>query len=299
MIHHGFLRVAAAVPQLRVADCRFNAAHIIGLMSRAESENVAVLVFPELAITGYTCADLFHQTPLQRGARAALLEIVQASKSGFSGLAVVGLPLRVDDQVFNCAAVLHCGKLLGVVPKSYLPNYKEFYERRWFAPAANAYSKEIDFERETIPFGTDLLFDAADIPGLIVGVEICEDLWVPNPPSSYQALYGANVLLNLSASNEVIGKAAYRRQLVANQSGRCVAAYVYASCGVHESTTDVVFGGHCLIAENGTILDDSPRFQREDVLRVVDVDLDRLQIDRQRTNSFSESRHALFLAPGA
>src|SRR5262249_50751756 len=163
------------------------------------------------------------------------------------------------------------GRILGVVPKSFIPNYKEFYERRWFAAAATARSRRVALLGEEVPFGTDLLFDATDVEGLLVGVEICEDLWVPIPPSSYQALHGATLLLNLSASNEVIGKAAYRRQLVVNQSGRCMAAYAYASCGVWESTTDVVFGGHCLIAENGTLLAESQRFQRDSTLVLTDV----------------------------
>ncbi len=195
----------------------------------------------------------------------------------------------VDDLLFNCAAVLHRGRLLGMVPKSFLPNYKEFYEARWFAPAIKASRREVVVAGQTVSFGTDRLFAAEDVDGLIVGVEICEDLWVPAPPSSAQALAGATVLVNLSASNEVIGKANYRRQLVLNQSGRCMAAYVYASCGVGESTTDLVFGGHCLIAENGTLLAESPRFQREDALLLADVDLDRLRADRQRTNSFLDA----------
>src|SRR6202040_3378093 len=184
--------------------------------------------------------------------------------------AVVGLPLAVDDQVFNCAALLHRGRVLGVVPKSFIPNYKEFYEGRWFSAAATARSREIVLNGETVPFGTDFLFDATDVEGFLLGVEICEDLWAPVPPSAFQARRGATVLVNLSASNEVIGKANYRRQLVVNQSGRCIAAYVYASCGVWESTTDVVFGGHCLIAENGTLLAESRRFQRDDALLVAD-----------------------------
>jgi NAD+ synthase (glutamine-hydrolysing) len=285
----GFLRVAAATPLVRVADCSFNVEHILALMRRAESEHVNLLVFPELAITGYTCADLFHQPVLQRGAAQALEYLTRESGAVFSGLAVVGVPLVVEDSVFNCAAVLHRGRLLGVVPKSFLPNYKEFYEARWFAPAIKASCREAVVAGQTVPFGTDRLFAAEDGEGLIVGVEICEDLWVPVPPSSAQALAGASVLVNLSASNEVIGKANYRRQLVLNQSGRCLAAYVYASCGVGESTTDVVFGGHCLIAENGTMLAESRRFQREDALLVADVDLDRLRADRQRTSSFLDA----------
>ncbi len=290
MTPHGFLRVAAAVPALRVADCALNADGILALMAKAEKEGVAILVFPELSVTGYTCADLFHHATLQKGALEALAEIVRKGSSVYSGLAVVGLPVAVDDQLFNCAAVIHGGRVLGVVPKSYIPNYKEFYERRWFAAAATAQSQEVGLNGNVVPFGTQLLFQATDVEGLIVGVEICEDLWVPVPPSALQAIRGATVLLNLSASNEVIGKAPYRRQLVLNQSGRCIAAYVYTSCGVWESTTDVVFGGHCLIAENGTMLAESQRFQREESLLVSDVDLDRLHIDRMRTNSFGESR---------
>jgi NAD+ synthase (glutamine-hydrolysing) len=290
MIPHGFLRVAAATPALRVADCAFNAGQILLLMKQAEAEGVSVLVFPELSLTGYTCADLFQQSTLQRGAVEALSGLIRAGADVFSGLAVVGLPLVVDDQIFNCAAVLHGGRVLGVVPKSFLPNYKEFYEARWFAPAATARSKEISLLGRAVPFGTDNLFAATDVDGLTIGVEICEDLWVPIPPSSAQALAGATVLVNLSASNEVIGKAAYRRQLVTNQSGRCIGAYVYAACGVHESTTDVVFGGHSMIAENGNLLAESKRFERQPALLVADVDLDRLRADRLRTNSFGEGQ---------
>lgn len=290
MLHHGFLRVATATPTLRVADCAYNASRLRCLMAQAAAEGVAVLVFPELCLTGYTCADLFHHNALHRGAVEALADLTEASGTLFGGVAIVGLPLAVDDQLFNCAAVLHRGRVLGVVPKSFLPNYKEFYEGRWFAPAATARSNQVVLNGQPVPFGTDLLFEAADIKGLTLGVEICEDLWVPIPPSSYQAVHGATVLANPSASNEVIGKAAYRRQLVQNQSGRCIAAYLYAASGVWESTTDVVFGGHCLIAENGILLAEARRFQREDALLVADLDLDRLHSDRLRTNSFGDAQ---------
>ena len=295
MLHHGFLRVAAASPVLRVADCAFNAERILALMQRAEAEGVAVLVFPELSLTGYTCADLFQHTALQRGAIDALEHVLKAGADLFSGVAIVGLPVAVDDQVFNCAAVLHRRRLLGLVPKSFIPNYKEFYERRWFAPAAAARSREVVVHGQAVPFGVDRLF-AADGDGPTIGVEICEDLWVPIPPSAHQTLAGATVLVNLSASNEVVGKAAYRRQLVVNQSGRCIAAYVYAACGVWESTTDIVFGGHCLIAENGVLLAESRRFQRDDGLLVADVDLDRLRADRIRINSFGDAQ--VYVGPG-
>jgi NAD+ synthase (glutamine-hydrolysing) len=288
MLPFGLLRVAAATPQLRVADCPFNVTRHVDLLQQAQQERVYLLVFPELSLTGYTCADLFHHDALLHGALRALHELRQAS-TVFDGLIVAGLPLNLDDQVFNAAAVLHKGQILGIVPKSFLPNYKEFYERRWFAPAATARSHEVRIDGQSVPFGTDLLFRAQDVEGLVVGVEICEDLWVPIPPSSAQALAGGTVLCNPSASNEVIGKANYRRQLVVNQSGRCMAAYVYSSCGVWESTTDVVFGGHCLVAENGTLLGESKRFQRQPHLTIRDVDLDRLRVDRLRTNSFGEA----------
>jgi NAD+ synthase (glutamine-hydrolysing) len=293
MATHGFLRVAAAVPTLRVADCTYNAERVVELLARAESEGVALAVFPELCLTGYTCADLFQQWTLQKAARDALADVARRGAEVYSGLAILGLPLAVDDQMFNCAAVLHRGRVLGIVPKSFIPNYKEFYERRWFTPAATVRSRSVMLDGEQVAFGTDRLFAAADTEGLVVGVEICEDLWVPIPPSSFQAMNGATVLVNLSASNEVIGKVAYRQQLVLGQSGRCIAAYVYTSCGVHESTTDVVFGGHCLIAENGTILAESERFRRDAGLLVADIDLDRLRADRLRTNSFGDAQLAL------
>ena len=286
MLPHGFLRVAAASPILRVADCGFNAEQHLGLMARAEAEGVTLLVFPELSLTGYTCADLFQQSVLLDGAAAALLRITHEGGAAYQGIAVVGLPLRVDDQLFNCAAVLHRGRILGIIPKSFIPNYKEFYEARWFAPAITAHSRQVILDGEAVPFGTDQLFVAEDMDDFALGVEVCEDLWVPIPPSCFQAQAGATVLVNLSASNEVIGKSAYRKQLVVNQSGRCVAAYVYASCGVHESTTDLVFGGHCLVAENGSLLAESKRFLRTETLLVADVDVQKLQGDRLRMNSF-------------
>src|SRR4030095_16869416 len=217
------------------ADCSYNAGETVELMKQAEKQGVSVLVFPELSLTGYTCADLFQQDPLRQGALAALETVRAASRTDFDGLVLVGLRLEADCQLFNCAAVVHRGRVLGIVPKSFPPTYKEFYESRWFRPAASAHSREVVVNGRTVPFGTDLLFAASDYDDLVVGVEICEDLWVPIPPSSFQALAGATILTNLSASNELIGKAAYRRQLVANQAGRCAAAYAYASCGVHES----------------------------------------------------------------
>lgn len=286
MNDHGFVRVGAASPRVRVGHCEQNARDILQLLAKAEKEAVSILVFPELGLTGYTCADLFHQETLLRGAVEALTRVVRESKGIFSGLAVVGAPLLVGDQLFNCAVAFQHGKVLGAIPKSYLPNYKEFYELRWFAPGLTAKVQTVRHGTVEIPFGTHLLFEATDMAGLVVGVEICEDLWMPVPPSSYQALAGATVLLNLSASNELIGKVQYRRQLVQNQSGRCIAAYAYSSCGVTESTTDVVFGGHCLIAEGASLLAESERLQRQPTLTVADVDVQRLCLDRARTNGF-------------
>ncbi len=289
MLQHGFVRVAAALPRLRVADCAYNVERILHLLDQAERETVQVLVFPELALTGYTCGDLFHQPALQKSALATLDHLLEESERRFSGLFTVGLPWLVGDQLYNVAAVCQQGQLLGVVPKSYLPTYKEFYEARWFTSALRNRVAHVDWHGHPAPFGTDLLFANDVVPAIVIGVEICEDLWTPIAPSCFQALAGAKILVNLSASNEVIGKASYRRQLVASQSGRCIAGYVYASNGVSESTTDVVFGGHGLIAENGNLLAESPRFQRDDLLVVSDIDVNRLQNDRQKTNSFADS----------
>ena len=283
---HGFLRVAAASPELRVADCRFNAERTLDLLRRAEDIGADLVVFPEMGLTGYTCHDLFHDHTLRRSASAALETLLSAADLCFGGVAVVGLPVALDGRLFNAAAVFRGGKLLGVVPKTYLPNYKEFYDARYFAPAVAAASDVVTLAGQTVPFGTDVLFESEAGDGFMLGVEICEDLWTPVPPSSRQALAGATVLANLSASNETIGKAGYRRQLVAVQSGRCLAGYVYAGSGPGESTTDVVFGGHCLIAENGVVLAESERFRRDGHLTVTDLDLDRLDRERQITNSF-------------
>ena len=289
MSTHGFLRVAAASPDLRVADPAFNADRTADLLRAAADRGVDLIVFPECGLTGYTCGDLFHHKRLWDAAEDTLAELLAVP---FPGVAVAGLPVQIDGMVFNAAAVLLGGKLLGVIPKTHLPNYKEFYDARYFAPAFNAISTSVRLAGQTAPFGTDLLFECTtpDFRGFVLGVEICEDLWMPIPPSSRQAVGGATVLANLSASNEVIGKATYRKQLVAGQSGRCIAGYVYAASGVGESTTDLVFGGHCLIAENGSLLAESPRFRRGNQLLVADVDLDRITRDRVVANSFHDSR---------
>lgn len=289
MPRHGFVRLAAAVPHLRVADMSYNTARTIDMLNRAASESVDVIVFPEMGLTGYTCGDLFFQRTLQDGALDGLKGIAEASGRIFTGMAVVGLPIVIDGQVFNCAAIVHRGEVLGIVPKSYLPTYKEFYDARFFAPASTAFSNSVELFGKRVPFGTDLLFRCSTVPNCVVGVEICEDLWGPVPPSSLQALHGATVCLNLSASNETIAKANYRRSLVVQQSARCLASYVYSSSGPGESSTDLVFGGHALIAENGTLLAESERFRRDDHLTIADVDLDRLRMDRTQTTSFGDA----------
>lgn len=291
--HQGFVRVAAAVPRIKVADPAHNAAQTLALLREAEAADVALAVFPELGLTGYTCGDLFLQPRLQALALEALTAVRSFTETGFSGVAVVGLPLAAEGQLFNAAALLQGGRLLAVVPKRYLPNYKEFYEARWFSSAFKATAEELlEIDGEETVFAAEGVVAFGDRPGFVLGVEICEDLWTPLPPSSAQALAGATILCNLSASNDLIGKAAYRRELVVSQSGRCVAGYVYASCGAGESTTDVVFGGHCLIAENGTLVAESERFRREPTLLIADLDLERLQRDRQVQGSFSDGRLA-------
>ncbi len=291
LFSHGFLRVAVASPRVTVANPAANAKAILELLGQAEKQSVAITVFPELCLTGYTCADLFGHQTLQTAALAALREVCQCTRENYHGLAIVGLPWIEGTSLFNVAAVVHRGSVLGLVPKSYLPNYKEFYEHRWFAPAAKVTNSFAEFDGKSVLFGTDLLFKAVDVPGCVLGVEICEDLWMPIPPSSLQAIHGATILANPSASTELIGKVNYRKELVSQQSGRCLAAYLYAGSGVTESTTDVIFGGHSLIAEAGSILAESKRFERNSQLTVADIDLDRLQGDRQRQSSFSDAAY--------
>ena len=297
LYRHGFARLAVAAPRCRVADPEFNAGQTIALLQRAAADGAALAVFAELGLSAYTCDDLFHQHALLDACLAALARVVAASQS-LATVAVVGLPLRVEHGLFNCAVVLQRGRLLGVVPKTYLPNYGEFYEARQFSDADRAPCSEVELLGQPVPFGAQLLFEAQDRPDFRFHVEICEDLWAPIPPSSYAALAGATVLLNLSASNVTTGKAAYRQQLVASQSARCLAAYAYASAGPGESTTDLAWDGHCLIAENGRLLAESARFEREPQLLYADVDLQRLAHERLRQTSFAQaaSRHAAALS---
>ncbi len=289
--HHQFVRVAVAVPEVRVADPDFNATQTATLMGRAAEERVALVVFPELGLSAYSCEDLFHQQALLTGCREALARLLQETAQ-LPLLAAVGLPLEIDGRLYNCAALIQRGRVLGVVPKTYLPNYREFYERRQFTPGDCADRDRINLCGQEAPFGTRLLFRAEDQPHFVVHAEICEDLWVPVPPSCYGALAGATVLVNLSASNVTLGKDDYRRQLVANQSGRCLAAYLYSACGPGESTTDLAWDAHALIYENGSRLAESERFAYRSQLVVADIDLERLVQDRMRQGTFADSARA-------
>ena len=282
MDNYGFVKVAAAVPQVAVADCARNAERIVALAQQAARRGVELVAFPELAVTGYTCADLFLQPALLDAADEALSEIMRQTRKLPLAL-IVGLPLRHEDRLYNCAAVVAQGRLLGVVPKSYIPNYAEFYEARWFASGAGIEEEHITAAGQEADFGTELTFA---VNGAEFGIEICEDLWVASPPSSRLALNGAKLIFNLSASPEGVGKHAYLRELVAQQSARTHTAYVYCSAGFGESSTDLVFAGNGLIAENGTMLAQAARFSLDEQLTVADVDIERLEFERRRNTSF-------------
>jgi NAD+ synthase (glutamine-hydrolysing) len=285
---HGFVRVAVCVPMLRVADPDFNAEHTLGLARRASEMNAAVALFPELGISAYSNEDLFHQDALIEGTLAALSRVVEESRE-LSPVLLVGAPLRFHGQLFNCAVAIYRGSVLGIAPKTYLPNYREFYEKRQFASAREAVEREVRFFGERVPFGNDLVFEAVDLEGFALHVEICEDVWAPVPPSSYAALGGATVLANLSASNITVGKAEYRKNLCAAHSGRCIAAYLYSAAGPGESTTDLAWDGHALIYENNDLLAESARFADEEQVIVADVDLERLVQDRMRFTPFHDA----------
>jgi NAD+ synthase (glutamine-hydrolysing) len=290
---HGFARVAVATPALRVGDPRFNVESTLALARQAAREKAVLAVFPELGLSAYSCEDLFHQQALIDAAEASLRELLARSR-GLPLAFVVGLPVSVDGLLYNCAALACQGRLVGIVPKTYLPNYREFYEARQFTPGDSATRTQIDLAGQRAPFGTGQIFNLATLPGFRLHLEICEDLWVPAPPSTFACLAGATVIGNLSASNVVVGKEGYRRQLVSNQSARCMAAYLYSASGPGESTTDLAWDGHALIAENGNLVAESRRFADEPQLALADVDLGRLLADRMRQNTFADSvrRHA-------
>ncbi|HEY9071371.1 MAG TPA: NAD(+) synthase, partial [Candidatus Ozemobacteraceae bacterium] len=263
-------------------------AETVRLARRAHDEGAAVVTFPELGLTGYSCEDLFHQSALLDAAEEALAELRDASR-GLAPVLIVGAPVRADGRLFNAAIAVHDGRLLGVVPKSHLPNYREFYEKRQFSAARHAVRDEIALCGERVPFGTDLVFEAAGPVAFTLAIEICEDLWSPVPPATFAALAGATLIANLSASNATIGKGEYRKLLAGSQSGRCLAAYLYAAAGPGESTTDLAWDGHGMIWENGRLLAETPRFSAGGELALADIDVERLLLERQRVTTFADT----------
>lgn len=283
----GFYRVAAAVPELRVADIDFNTDKIIKLIKEAEKNSTALIVFPELSVCGYTCADLFNQTTLIDKVYNALILIADATEQT-NIVAVVGAPVICGNAIYNCGVVIQNGIIRGIVPKTYVPNYREFYEKRWFNSAKNLQCNEIEIDHNMVPFGTNYFFSSGRY--FKFGIEICEDLWSVVPPSSYHSIAGSLITLNLSASDELVAKAEYRKELIKQQSGRCISAYVYTSSGVHESTTDLVFGGHSLITENGAVLAEGERFSRTDSIIYADIDCEKLLASRLSESSFGDCK---------
>jgi NAD+ synthase (glutamine-hydrolysing) len=289
---HGFLRVAAAVPEVRVGDPEFNAARSLALARRAHEMHASLVIFPELGLAAYSSEDLFHQRALLEAAADALAQVVEASRE-LGCVIVVGAPVAAEDGLYNVAVIVHRGRILGAVPKSFLPEYHEYYEKRQFRAARDLIGDELRLLGETVPFGPDLLFACRDLPGFTLYVEICEDLWAPIPPSTYGALAGATVLANLSASNITIGKADYRRTLCESHSARTISGYLYTAAGLGESTTDVAWDGQALICENGQLLTEAERFSDEEQLIVADLDLDRISADRMSTSSYGDAIHDL------
>lgn len=283
-MNKGFIRLAAAVPGVRVGDCFYNTRQIANQIRQADEQKVQIVCFPELSVTAYTCGDLFHQRILIDEAENALASLL-AETQKTEIIAIIGLPVLQNNCLYNAAVAIQGGNILSAVPKTYLPNYGEFYEKRWFTSGVNA-SPVISICGKSVPFGTQILLRYGE---LVFGIEICEDLWVTIPPSSYQALCGANVIFNLSASNELIGKNSYLKDLVRQQSARCMATYVYASAGAGESTQDIVFAGNALIAENGEMLAESKRFDFDEQLVIADVDVQKLNVDRLKHCSFADN----------
>ena len=279
---NGFVKVAAATPDIRVADVEFNTQNIINAMEEAQKNGAKILVFPELCVTGYTCSDLFDHSVLLKASRKALLEIAENTNDK-DMLVFVGAPLEVNGKLYNVAAAMNQGEIIGFTTKTFLPNYGEFYEMRQFTPGPQTV-REITFEGKKIPFGPQILFQAEGMEELVVAAEICEDVWSPVPPSIQAALEGATVIVNCSASDETIGKDTYRRALISGQSARLISGYIYANAGEGESTTDLVFGGHNIIAENGTILKESSRYVNEIIYS--ELDLQRITGERRKNTTF-------------
>ncbi len=289
--NHGFARVAVCIPQVKVAAPSANAAETMRLARDAHQKSCAVALFPELGITAYTNEDLFHQDVLLEASARELTGIIEQSRELMPVL-IVGAPFATQARLFNCAYVIHRGKLLGIVPKSYLPNYREFYEKRHFAAGWSQATRTVTFDGQDVPFGTDLIFSATDLPDLTLHVEICEDVWTPVPPSTFGALAGATVLANLSASNITVGKADNRRTLCKSQSARCIAAYLYSASGPGESTTDLAWDGQAAVFELGEQLAEAERFPQDSQLITADIDLERLRQERMRVGSWGDSADA-------
>ena len=285
---HGYARVASAVPHVRVGDPGFNAERTVALAQRADGDGAALVIFPELGLAGYSGEDLFHQAAMLDGVGAALRHVVAASRE-LRSVIVVGAPVRAEGGLFNAAVVVHRGQILGATPKSYLPEYHEFYEKRQFRAARSLIGDRLTLLDGSVPFGPDLVFACRDLPGFALHAEICEDVWSPIPPSTYGALAGATVLANLSASNITIGKAGFRRMLCESQSAKTISAYVFAAAGLGESTTDMAWDGQALICENGDVLAEGKRFSDEEELTVADIDLDRLLSDRMSISSYGDT----------
>ena len=281
----GFVRVGAVVPKLKVADTEFNCNEIIKQIEITRNNKIQIVVFPELCVTGYTCQDLFEQDTLLEEAEKALNKILDYTNN-LDIICIIGMPIKAENQLFNTAVVIQKGKILGIVPKTFIPNYGEFYEKRWFASSKNANKKEIEILDQKVPFGIDLLFKDKENNEICFGIEICEDIWAVEPPSNKLALLGANIIFNLSASNEVIGKKEYRRDLVKMQSAKTISGYVYCSSGVNESTSDVVFSGESMIFENGSCLTNNQRFDFESNMIFTEIDTKRLANDRRKNISF-------------
>ena len=295
---HGFARVAAVTVPVRPADPAYNLASVLQEARACHEDGVAVAVFPELCLSGYAIEDLVHQDALLDGVRGALAELVAASAE-LRPVLVVGAPLALGSRVYNCAVVVHAGRVLGVAPKSYLPTYREFYEKRWYAAGDDQRARTITLDGRAVPFGPDLLFEATDVTGLVLHVEVCEDMWVPLPPSAEAALAGATVLANLSGSPITVGRAEDRRLLVRAASKRCLAAYLYAAAGEGESSTDLSWDGQTMIYELGEVLDETERFPQGPRRSVADVDLDVLRQERLRTGTFDDNRRTHGITTGS
>jgi NAD+ synthase (glutamine-hydrolysing) len=287
---HGFVRVASAVPHVRVADPAFNAQRTIALARQAAEAHAALVIFPELGISAYAIDDLLHQQALLGAVQQALARIV-ADSAALATVVVVGAPLPIEGGLFNCAVVIHAGQVLGVIPKSYLPEYREYYEKRQFRAARDLIGTEMQLLGEPVPIGPDLLFECRDLPQFTLHVEICEDFWAPIPVSSYAAMAGATVLANLSASNITVGKADFRKLLCASQSARAVAAYVFTAAGMGESTTDLAWDGQALIYENGDLVAEAERFAKQELMILADIDLDRVLSDRASFSTYGDAIH--------